>query len=597
MFLVTITRRALPQFLGHHSSRQFSIAPGWVLTGVADNFLSRLDVAGDEITVSESLMAGLENRDRDVPFVAARFQRSQNTLQVSKHSVSGRPVYYCVDANGSFFLSTHIAMLKQAGFPIEEDPGVLPEILTYRVVAPPRTLYRNLYQLQFAGQLVVRLENQGWTVNDAQVGYDSPVAATAKREEEQVAEVHDALNESIVKLDSIGPRTATLLSGGIDSSILSVITRDRLSAYDTYSTAYPFDKTEDNDEQKYALSAAAALSTRHTLFNPTATDFLTGFIEALAVVEAPLHHLQSVLLHLLFKQGVPNSMDRIICGEAADSAFGMPVHFRWRQPLGLRRGVASSRPGQAALRALGLGWARARHHAEDVAQLRRLRLSFSDPLHPIWSVGAYGDFTWVKNHYGASPEEIVASRCAYLQRIQHKGFNDLLSIYLMNNSVVHTTAIWSKLGEGQGKIVYYPFAGKGVLDTAFSIPWGTKLKAEKHIIRQVARRVGVPEFIINRPKRWFGIVSDQWAVRGGPLEPLIAVAAKVVDIKQLRSLQSTDQNQAMTLWSLLNYAVLKRLFVAGENKQALLDEVAESCERAKASGFSKSQVPLQPIEA
>ena len=547
--------------------------------------------------MSESLMASLENRGHDVTFVAAHFLRGHNTLQVSKHSVSGRPVYYCTDANGGFFLATHIAMLREAGFPIEEDPDVLPEILAYRIVAPPRTVYRGVRELQLAGQLVVTLRNDSWTVNDSHAGYDPPAAAAAKPEEEVVGDVAHVLNESVAKLGSAAPSVATLLSGGIDSSILSAIARDRLSAYDTYSTSYPFDKPQHNDEQQYALSAAAALSTRHTLFTPTETDFLTGFIEALAAAEAPLHHLQSVLLHLLFKNGVPNSLDTIVCGEAADSAFGMATHFRLRQPPGIRRRVASSGPAQVALRALGYGWARARQFGEDVAQLKRLPLSFSDPLNPIWSVGVYGDLAWIKNHYGASPEDIVASRCASLQHFQHKQFHDLLSIYWLNNDVAHTTAIWSKLAESQRKIVYYPFASKGVLDAAFSIPWEAKLKTEKHIIRQVARRVGVPDFILNRPKRSFGIVSDQWAVRGGALEPLIAVAAKVVDIKQLRSLQGTEPNQAMTLWSLLNYAVLKRLFVAGESKQALLDEVTDGGDRANAAARSKSRVPLQPTMA
>jgi hypothetical protein len=33
----------------------------------------------------------------------------------------------------------------------------------------------------------------------------------------------------------------------------------------------------------------------------------------------------------------------------------------------------------------------------------------------------------------------------------------------------------------------------------------------------------------------------------------------------------------MTLWSLLNYAVLKRLFVMGQSKESLLEELRENC--------------------
>jgi len=237
MLLVAITRSSIPQLLRHHSSQQFSIAPGWLLTCVTDNFLFRLDVSDQEITGSESLMASSENRDHDVMFVAARFLRNHNTLQVSKHSVSGRPIYYCADTNGGFFLSTHIAMLRQAGIAIEEDPDVLPELLTYRVISPPRTLYRHVRQLQLAGQLVVRLKNDSWVVSDPHVGCDPEAATTARSEEEVVGEVAHVLNKSIAKLGSAVPRVATLLSGGVDSSILGTIARDRLSAFGTTSSA------------------------------------------------------------------------------------------------------------------------------------------------------------------------------------------------------------------------------------------------------------------------------------------------------------------------------------------------------------------------
>ena len=70
------------------------------------------------------------------------------------------------------------------------------------------------------------------------------------------------------------------------------------------------------------------------------------------------------------------------------------------------------------------------------------------------------------------------------------------------------------------------------------------------------------------------------------MEPLVALAAKAVDIKQLRDLQGRDPSKAMTFWSLLNYAVLIRLFVRGESKEALLEELADN---SKASDRKISQ--------
>ena len=55
----------------------------------------------------------------------------------------------------------------------------------------------------------------------------------------------------------------------------------------------------------------------------------------------------------------------------------------------------------------------------------------------------------------------------------------------------------------------------------------------------------------------------------------------------------------MTLWSLLNYAVLTRLFVKGESKESLLEELAANCmahiaaKREQAPGRSNDDKNLQ----
>jgi asparagine synthetase B (glutamine-hydrolysing) len=217
-----------------------------------------------------------------------------------------------------------------------------------------------------------------------------------------------------------------------------------------------------------------------------------------------------------------------------------------------------------------------------------LHLAFSDVNNPIWSYGVYGDFNWVRDHYGVSHQEVIAHRCQQTQQLANRSFNDALAIYALDCCEVSiTTTLWSKLAEGQRKILYYPFVSQELLNTAFSIPWELKLKSVKHVLRRVGRQLSVPEFILNRPKQSFGIASDRWAERGGALEPLITLAAKAVDKDQLRNLQGRDPRKAMTLWSLLNYALLKRLFVMGESPQSLLDELSDNC----AAGRGAPEVP------
>ena len=94
-------------------------------------------------------------------FITARFSRKLRRLEILKATISGRPLYYHLGSNGEFFVSTHIRLLRQAGVVIQENAEVIPELLIYRTVAPPRTLYRGIEQLPAAGQILAQVGEHG----------------------------------------------------------------------------------------------------------------------------------------------------------------------------------------------------------------------------------------------------------------------------------------------------------------------------------------------------------------------------------------------------------------------------------------------------
>ena len=575
MLLVALSRSSLLDQLESYSARQFSVGTDWLLTAVTDGFLSRIKVSDDEVVCSESLLS-TSNGGSDVGFLTAHFSRVRQILEISKATISGRPVYYHLNSSGEFFASTHVCLLRGAGVAIEEDADVLPEMMIYRTVAPPRTLYRGIRHLPAAGRILVQLSEQGCalTVNN---GYFPPDGIRQDHNEANIANrITDFLRDAVATLKPASQCVTTLLSGGVDSSILCRLAQQQLGAYDTYSSAYPFEDPARDFEKTYAFSAASALATRHSLFVATSQDFVVGVVEALAVAETPLDHLQSVLLHLLFQRAIPSRFDRLIHGAAAEAAWGTETHLMLSRSGTTRQHLLSMGPMHAALRVIGGLWPKAREVREMVDTIQRSGFPLSSPQNPLWKVGAYGDSDWVKKRYRVSDEDIVQARYSSMESFVNQPLNDVLSSYNFNFQVGTNIALWSKLAEGQHKILYYPFANKDLLDFAFSIPWNLKLRNPKHFLLETGRGLGIPEGILSRPKRSFGINSDRWSEKEGVLEPLISVAAKVVDIEELRALQGRASRPAMTLWSLLNYAVLKRLFVLGEPVDVLVNEVKEN---------------------
>ena len=205
-----------------------------------------------------------------------------------------------------------------------------------------------------------------------------------------------------------------------------------------------------------------------------------------------------------------------------------------------------------------------------------LNRSLDDPDHLLWSLGYYGSKNWVCNYFRVSDFDIIEGRYSTLRLFGDRSIYDQITLISFLGGASVTKSIWSKLGEGQGKIVHYPYGDDNLLHYIHTVPWSLKLKNPKNILREVAKQIGLPGIIIDRPKQSFGISSDKWGVKDGVFEPLIPLCAKVFDIREIQKMQSSETEKAMTFWNMLNYTIWKRLCINNESVDVLLSELNES---------------------
>lgn len=138
-----------------------------------------------------------------------------------------------------------------------------------------------------------------------------------------------------------------------------------------------------------------------------------------------------------------------------------------------------------------------------------------------------------------------------------------------------TQSTWSKIGEDQKKIVYYPFNNVALVNYLLSIPDDIDYKKYKYVVKETARYCGLPNFIVNRRKLGFNPLTNLDLLKENVFEPLIPVAAKVFDEHQIRAIKPTDWGYDFwTLWNILNYSIWKRLFIQNESKEKLIEELA-----------------------
>ncbi len=559
---------------------QTHLGNGMYLTMVSDEFFSHITETDTKITIRESIHFGEAKHVENGILSEIIYYLDQDTVQIYKPTISGRPLYYHLNNSGNFYCSSHISVLRNTGIPIEENKEALPEFFVYRFVQPPRSIYKNVNQVNLGEKLVFQVADHGVVLRQSKK-YEPPLSITNHLEEREIIQktLH-YLSEAVSVLRDEQQHLGILLSGGLDSSILFQLLSNQYNLRKSYSTSYPFEDPDNDTEKEYAFSAAQAFGSDHHYSKISIDEYLFDLIEAIQAAEEPVHHLQSVLFYSIFKNSVSDDETVIVSGEGADSNFGASTHNALRRSKELNHHLfwkiisdipkldsLSRRVGRGsgivkALKMMNNGW-----------------FPIDDPGSPVWNIQRYGDQNWVCDYFNVDPIDIMHSRYKVLRPFENRPIEDVIALRALFSTQV-THSIWSKIAESQGKKIYYPFYSNDLLDFVYSIPWEIKNQERKHVLRKVAEELHIPEFIIRRPKSGMGLHPKRWAVRGAGLDPLIPIAAKVTDESLIRKFQSGNLNSAMTYWNFLNYGIWKRLIIDEESLDTLKSELQEELMKA-----------------
>jgi asparagine synthase (glutamine-hydrolysing) len=570
MFLIAITKDEISQKFDSVGIEELKLN-SFILTSIVDNFLSTRISEEKDYSIEESPFARSSNLHKNI-FFKFNYNYLTNTFDIFKPTISGRPIYYHLNNKGEFFCSTHISMLRKAGVPINENLDVLSEFFVYRIVIPPNTLYRDIKQLCSGDHYLLKIVNEKCELKRLSSFNLPEKKQNLKSINDAVKELKRLLSQTLENLNLKKEDTIPLLSGGLDSSILCRLCQEILDINTSYSTGYPFENPEENNEKRYAISAAKLLNFNHHYYEATSSEYLRGFLEAISHSEQPLHHLQMICLHLLYKNGIPDNKKIVVEGWGAGGSFG---NFRnylfYKDKMPFR--VLEKKPFQFILKTLpkisDLG-----EKSVEMLLKSSSNIPLSDSNHSIWYYHDYGDKDWVCKYFNVSQQNIIKNQYDSMKRFEGNSIYDLVATYSLLGDEDVTLSILSKIAEGNRKMLYVPFYDYNLLTYVLSIPWKLKLKKPENIVRKsLARQCNVPDEIINRPKTGFGIQSTRWSEKGGFFEPLIPLASKIFDEKEIHKMQSTNPKKAMTFWNILNYSIWKRLHIQNEPLEMLMEEL------------------------
>jgi asparagine synthase (glutamine-hydrolysing) len=451
-------------------------------------------------------------------FAFALFDNCSGDLILARDPLGIKPLYYFPRGHGVVFASELKALMAALGSELRIEPGALVTSMLYYWLPEQRCAIDGVRKLP--GGSWARFSPDGtcslrhyWRVAD--------VAAAAAAG--PAADLGAVIKESVAAHLVSDVPVSSFLSGGLDSSIVTVLAHQMDPGIDAYTIAF---RREDQrleampDDAVYARKVAARYGIRlHEIeISPDVVSLLPRMVD---VLDEPIGDPAAINTLLMCEAARERSVKVVLSGMGADELFGgyrkhvaclLASTYR-RLPPAVRRGVVQPAVNWLPVSAGGRGlrytrWAKRFLTFAELPEEPRFRRSYTlyDP----------GDLAaLISPELACHVGQIVAEHSEiYRDNALHDEVNRMCladaRMFLPGLNLAYT----DRASMAASVEVRVPFVDPVVAQAAFSLEGSVKIRRRqgKLALKQAAER-WLPREIVYRPKASFSAPLRAW-VRG-----------------------------------------------------------------------------------
>lgn len=251
-------------------------------------------------------------------FALAVYDARKQTLILARDPAGVKPLYYATSGNQFAFASELKALRMWSDDTLKFDPDCIFTYLAYRYLPAPLTPYRNAFKLEPAHMLTYNSSainiSRFWTPEIRSLPHD---------EQESIHQLRATFAESVEAQMMADVPVGTLLSGGIDSSAVTVLASGTRRDLQCYCCGF---EEASHDERVFARLSAqiAGVHLHETVMNwPRLRSNIADFIDWF---DEPFFDYSAVGIFELSQMAKAQGIKVLLTGEGADEMF---AGYRW----------------------------------------------------------------------------------------------------------------------------------------------------------------------------------------------------------------------------------------------------------------------------
>lgn len=414
----------------------------------------------------------------------------KNDLYFCARDRYGKKPFFYYEKEGRFVFSSKIrAIINAIGYTPKLNKIALSQYVQYFVPLSPNTFYQGINKLE-AGSFLVYKKGE----LSIKKYYKINTYKKIKDEALALKEIEEILYESIQSRLVSDVEVGTLLSGGIDSSLISAL-YSQISGKKIKTFSVGYSEYKNYSELEYAKIAAEHIGSDHHALEISRKDFIRAFDEVMDYLEEPHGDSAAIPLYLLMEEVSKSGIKTLLSGEGSDELFlgydnyaKFLKYYEFEKSLSLKQNefldsIISALQNQTKeseyLRRAVKGETLYRSFGEIFNDRQKKRL-----------------FKKVPNFKSETPKKDPVDWMSYID----------LKIWLGEALLSKV----DKISMSKGIEVRNPFLDHRLVDYIYSVKSDIKVgNTNKHLLKKIASKY-IPQRIINRTKKGFNSPFNEW---------------------------------------------------------------------------------------
>ena len=434
----------------------------------------------------------------DGMFAISIWDKKKKVLLLARDFPGEKPLYYSRLERGGIAFSSEINSLKECN-EIDKrlDSQSIWDMPTFLWIPEPNTIYKNIKAL-LPGQYLKISLSKSIEINSFALNIKKPIIEERFNENDKIQIVKETVKNAVKSRLLSDVPIGTFLSGGLDSSIVTCLTRKYISELKTFCIGFKdtYDPYHGNSDESIEASLfASELDVEHFNIQVDAKDFKNFLPELIKSAGQPYAVSSGLGILAVSKLASDLGIKVLLSGDGADEAFG---GYSWYKVLGNIRKYKNLTNECFRF-----------HDLNDSIESKEKRLSKYSPEKKAWSLHYYGSENEKKDIFCND-----FSHASSLRHFENRIFDDPLDFlnhdrdFYFPNEMLSKVDRFTMANSIEGRA---PFAAPSVQLLAKQLEWQDLYRngTLKWILRKAFEDI-LPSHIIVRRKHGFNVPIDFW---------------------------------------------------------------------------------------